>query len=357
MCYKFKLALLILIASVMSTPVSAVGLKAGHPDRYVVVRGDTLWDISGRFLSQPWRWPEIWQANPEIDNPHLIYPGDELYVQGGRVHLRRGGAVKLSPQMRVSELHDAIPAIPLDAIAQFLAHPRVVLTDSEHERAPYIVSVGREALLARPDSDMFVRGVHDASNRRFAIYRPGKTFFNPGVDGQPDELLGFESLHVGDGELIALGDPATVRLVNATREVRAGDRLHPVSNDMPEFSFSPHAPAYPLEGRILSVVDGVNQIGQYQIVVINLGLRDGIESGHVMAVFRAGGTVIDHFAKTPESMKPKWWHFRREPKEEVTLPDQRAGTLMVFRPFERVSYALVMEASRAMHVDDPIRTP
>lgn len=341
-----------------------VELKPDHPDRYVVQKGDTLWDISSRFLKEPWLWIDIWEVNPQIENPHLIFPGDEVFlrfVEGQPVvSVRRGevgkeaegtetegtvrrrlpgGTVKLSPRVRVSEIDEAIPTIPIDIIQQFLKRPRVV-TEEEIDRAPYVVSVGKEALIGKPGKKIYARGINGEAVPRYTVYRKGQQYLDPERD---DEVLGFEAIHIADALLEDEGDPATLMVTAAQRELLRGDRLFPIAEEEIQTTFMPRAPREGTSGRIISVLEGVSQIGQYQVVVLNLGGEDGIEPGHVMAVYQRGETILDSFSG--------------ERKEEVTLPDERAGIIMVFRSFERLSYALVMEATRAIHVQDAVRNP
>jgi hypothetical protein len=401
---------LVLATLVALGPASAetVTLKSDHPDRYVVQRGDTLWDISGQFLEEPWLWPEVWEVNPQIENPHLIYPGDEIRLtyRDGRpiLSLRRGGLVKLGPRVRSEPLDGAIPTIPVDAIQQFLSRPRV-MTESEFDSAPYIVSVGREALMGRPGEQIFARRVPD-QQKRYAVYRRGQEYTNPQDDIVPTkhgvrivrnrdkgEVLGIEAVHVGDAVLQAGGDPATLLLTSAKRELLQGDRLVPVTEDEPHQNFYPHPTPEGLSGQIIAVLDGVSQIGELQVVVLNLGRSDGVEVGHVMGVYQRGPLIVDPYATAPpERVYPD--HIELDPDKQggpdglgvaandgmqdfsdrlssffsalnphppswqtVRLPDRRAGTVLVFRPFERVSYALVMEATGPMHIADYVRQP
>ncbi len=338
-----KLRSLVLVAALIPLVAAAetIELKPDHPDRYVVQKGDTLWDISAKFLKEPWLWPEIWEVNPQIENPHLIYPGDEVFLRfvEGRpvVTVRRGvGTMKLSPGIRVSEIDTAIPTIPIDIIQQFLSRPRLV-TEREIDAAPYVVSVGREALIGKPGKKIYARGLNGADTLRYTIYRKGQRYVDP---DRGNEVLGFEAIHIGDAVLEASGDPATLMVIGTKRELLVGDRLFPILDEEIDASFMPRAPAEDISGRIISVFDGVSQIGQFQVVVLNLGREDGIERGHVMAVYQLGETIKDPFA---------WGR--------VKLPDERAGTIMVFRLFDRVSYALVMEATRPMHVLDMVTKP
>ncbi len=317
-----------------------VALNPDHPDRYVVKRGDTLWDIAARFLRDPWLWPEIWHVNPQIENPHLIYPGDVIslvYVDGKpRLVLERGRrTVKLSPQVRELPLDEAIPTIPLDAIRPFLSRPRV-LGEGEYEAAPYVVASADEHLIAASGMRVYARGVLGDAGARYAVLRRGQVYRDPDTG----EVLGLEAIHVADAQVQRPGDPAVLVLQRSTRETLVGDRLFPVGEDRYTDNFLPRAPQQQVQGRIIAVFDGVSRIGQYQVVVLNRGARDGMEPGHVLAVYRAGETIRDPVRR-----------------EKVTLPDERAGIVMVFRTFDRVSYALVMSATRAIRVLDRVRNP
>ena len=361
-----SLLLAALLMSVVAVAQDAIELNPDHPTRYIVKRGDTLWDISTQFLVEPWRWPEIWQTNPQVQNPHLIFPGDELalfYRDGqpvvqviqradagttvdpdtGVVSRRTGPrTVKLSPRTYELEQRDAVPTIPIDAIRPFLARPRV-LGAGEFEAAPYVVSAGRENLVAHLGMEIFVRGLKPEQGTRFGVYRRGQVYRRP---SDPDDILGYEAIHVADAVVEKAGDPATVFLLTSTREVRAGDRLFPVTDDQVVSNFTPRAPDRDIRGQIISVVDGVSQIGEMDIVVLDLGSRDGIEEGLVLGIFQSGNEVEDVWAEKD-----------RLQKILVQLPELRAGTVMVFRPFERVSYALVMQATRAMHLLDAVKNP
>jgi len=355
-----SLFLAALLMSVVAVAQDAVELNPDHPTRYIVKRGDTLWDISTHFLVEPWRWPEIWQTNPQVANPHLIFPGDELALfyrdgqpvvqitrrgdsTGGVVSRQTGPrTVKLSPHARVMERKEAIPTIPIDAIRPFLARPRV-LGPGEFEAAPYVVSAGRENLVAYLGLQVFVRGLKPEQGSRFGVFRRGEVYRNP---SDPDDILGYEAIHVADAVVEKPGDPATVLLLTSTQEVRAGDRLFPVSNDRVVSNFTPRAPDWDVKGQIISVVEGVTQIGENDIVVLDLGSQDGIKEGLVLGIFQAGNRVQDFWAEKDQVEKVF-----------VELPELRAGTVMVFRPFERVSYALVMQATRAMHLLDAVKNP
>ena len=331
-------------ALLVSAPLFAdeVALKAGHPDHYAVVKGDTLWDISGRFLQSPWLWPEVWEVNPQIRNPHLIYPGDVIvltYVDGKpRLSLQRGRrTVKLSPHVRSESLDQAIPTIPIEAIKQFLDGTRVV-APGELERLPYIVDLD-DHLIGGTGQRIYVRELQDTEPVNFTVYREGK----PYVDPDTNEHLGIEAVFISDAELKRTGDPATLELVRSDRESLIGDRLMPAGDDEIQQYFMPHPATDGMRGKIIAVVDGVSQIGQYQVVVLNRGERDSVEVGHVMEIDKAGEVIRDTVTKRSS--------------DTVQLPDEASGHLMVFRVFDKVSYALVVEATRSIHVNDVVKTP
>ena len=276
-----------------------------HPEKYTVVKGDTLWGISAQFLEQPWRWPEIWGVNPQIDNPHLIYPGDvvSLTYQDGQpvLNLERGTGrvvsgrnVKLSPTIRSSDNAEAIPTIPLDAIQQFLERP-IVLDENEMDQWPYVVSSYDEHLIATTGNTIYIRGIpEDSAVAKYSIYRKGNPYVKPKKsEDQEDEILGYEAIYVGDATLEKTGDPASAVITVVDREVLKGDRLLPQSDENLSTEFIPRAPSSDVEGNILSVVDGVSQIGQYQIVVLSLGEEQGLEAGNVLGIYQSGYVVQD----------------------------------------------------------------
>jgi LysM repeat protein len=338
---------------ISATTANELELNANPPDHYTVVPGDTLWGVSERFLRDPWRWPEIWKGNPEIKNPHLIYPGDVIvlrYTDGApELHLQRGNGVgstiKLSPEVRSSTIVHPIPTIPVDTIRQFLTQPRVV-TREEMANAPYVLAGADEHVIMGAGDSVYVRGLTQPDTRRLMIYRLGSAYRDApaGVVSTLDkDILGYEALYIGEASLVRNGDPATLAILRSSSEVRRGDRLLPIDEQELEQVFQPHAPGADAEGRIIAVVNGVSRIGQGQIVVLNRGTQQGIEIGHVFAVYQAGQTIQDPLGKIRG--------------ERVALPDERAGTVMVFRSFERVSYALVMQAKGPMHLYDMVKTP
>ncbi|RRQ21834.1 LysM peptidoglycan-binding domain-containing protein [Thiohalobacter thiocyanaticus] len=338
----FKRLLGILLASTtLMAGADEIALNPQHPERHVVVKGDTLWDISEAFLRDPWLWPEVWYVNPQIENPHLIYPGDVItlvYIDGRpQLRVQRGQrTVRLSPKMRATPLDQAIPTIPIDAIHQFLTRP-LVLDEEALDSAGYVLDSADEHIVTGAGDRIYARGT-SADYDRYNVFEPQQ----PYIDPDTGELLGHRALYVGEARIESHGDPSTLQLVETTREVSLGDRLLPVRQEEVRTHFLPRAPETAVEGKIIAVVDGVTQIGQYQVVVINRGEREGLEAGHVLKIQQAGALIRDRFG---------------EDKEQVQLPNEDAGTLLVFRTFDKLSYGLVMEATRAIHLMDIVTNP
>lgn len=328
------------------SPVAA-RLRTDAPLRYVVKKGDTLWHIANRFLLDAWQWPEIWYVNDKIQNPHLIYPGDVLsliYINGAP-RLISGdnpvpdNVVRLSPRTREEQLRDAIPAIPIEAIRDFLASPRVVTAD-ELSRSAYLVAFLDPQLVGGAGAKAYVKNLKPGVANTYAVVRMGEILRDP----ETNELLGYEAIPVGAAEVVETTDSlATIRLLRTTREARAGDRLLPLEADTFDAYFYPKAPSVKINGRIISVLDGVSEITQYQVVTLNRGVRDGLERGDVLSILQAGRTTRDPYDTSPEKL--------------IKLPDLFAGSVLVFKLAPRVSYALVLNNTRAIHRLDKVENP
>jgi len=342
----FRVVLRWLIPVVFSAAAWAdtLAINPNHPDQYTVVKGDTLWDISGKFLQHPWQWPQLLRNNPQIKDPHWIYPGDTLYFSmvNGQPQLSlspaNGGTEKWLPQVRETDIAKAVKVIPTDAIAQFLSSPKVVSAD-ELSAAPYVLEIVGERMMAGAGDQIYVRGIDQPQGLGYTLYRQGAPYVSP----ESREILGYEAEYNGDASLQALGDPSILAIAKSAGQIRKGDRLMPNEAGGLALNYYPHAPEQAINGHILRVMGGMTQIGWHDVVVIDKGTRDGLEAGHVLDVFRLGRKVVDRFSS--------------QTAEAVKLPDERAGTVLVFRPFERVSYALVMEASGAIHTIDRVQTP
>ena len=379
--------------TLLATGASAAELAADAPRTHVVQPGDTLWGIAGRFLRDPWRWSEVWRANPGVEDPDRIYPGDvlELSMVDGQPRIRRaaGGSggprvVRLSPQVRSSSLTEAIPTIRISSIAPFLTQPYVADSDTI-KKASYVVGFPDEHIVAGVNDSIYVRAIRTSAPTAFQILRPGDELRDPDTN----DVLGYEAAFVANAALERPGDPAKLRVVRMEREVSIGDRVIPADAERPLENFFPR-PAPPGErGRIISVMNGVSQIGQYNVVVINRGTRDRIEPGHVFEVFvggdkerdqvRSGIASADWLMEGPftsefwlgRDYERKGWR-RDEPDPDASFPIhadyrrnnaqyvkpyERSGLLMVFRTFERVSFGLILHANRALQVGDWIAPP
>ncbi|MFV2060916.1 MAG: LysM peptidoglycan-binding domain-containing protein [Gammaproteobacteria bacterium] len=325
-------------------------VKPDKPERYIVKKGDTLWDLSAKFLKNPWLWPEMWHINTQIRNPHLIYPGDVilLYYVDGKPYLTLEGSagtrptlpagvgtVKLKPTIRLENLNQAIDTLPRSVIAAFISNPRV-LTENEFEEAPYVFSSRETHLINGQGDRVYVRNVKDDQQIEYVVVRKGDAYIDPDTD----EVLGYEAQDIADARMVRVADPSTIVITRARKEVLTGDNLIAHLEQKINFNFFPRAPRQKIEGKIIAVYDGLTQIGQFNVVIINRGEKDGMEIGHVLAVYQAGTYVRD--SRTGD---------------DVLLPEERAGLLMVFRVFEKLSYGLVMETERALKVLDAVRNP
>ena len=312
------------------------------PDTYTVVRGDTLWGIAGRFLKQPWRWPEIWQINrDQIRNPHWIYPGQTIVLDRvtGTMRLSGGaagnGTVKLSPQVRVETGREAIPSIPPEAIEPYLTQPLVIET-STMLQAPRVVA-SRERVVLGAGDKAYVAGITDPSISVYQLFRPGK----PLTDPDSGDVIAYQADYLGTARVTRPGDPATITITSSKMEINAGDRL--VAATKPVIvNYAPHAPAGPLSGRVISTYSGVAYAGPSMIVAINRGAAAGVDVGTVLAIKSFGRTIVDRTNGT---------------REAITLPEERKGLLFVFRVFDRVAYGLITSSVEPVEVGDTITQP
>lgn len=362
-----------------------VALRSDHPEEYVVVKGDTLWDISGRFLDKPWQWPAIWHANPQIENPHLIYPGDVIslvYVDGvPQLRLRRGDTVKLSPSIRVTDRDDAISAVPFSAIAPFIRNLRV-LSPEEFEGLPYIVANEDTRLTATYTDVTYARGLDAAVGEEFvvarllsiydsfgdpaeirrvipkpswpqvpAVWDHDKDLYNPVSpwDRGPSNPMGYEMVEVSRVRVAKAGEISVLDIIRDRTEVRAGDYILPANDQGYESTFFPRAMDSIPEGlRILATSGQKAGVGQYQIVAINGGSSQGLQPGHVFSAFNSGDVVQDRTGF-------RYGSFSRD--AEVQLPDVFNGLVMVFRTFDDISYGMVMSGSRVVEEFDVLKHP
>ena len=340
-------------------PAETVVYEPEHPQTYIVQEGDTLWDISSVFLQDPWYWPEIWFKNPQVENPHLIYPGDTLaiiYVGGeARVQVLTRGedgtvmvptqtesglkVVKVNPRVRSKSIDATIPSIPIESIRHLLERPIIVDEDTIKNSA-YVLSSLDNHLINSTNDKLYVRKLDTTSgNGRYHIYRPRRALFDPVTN----ELLGYEAIYVGESKLLLRGDPASVKVTNSEREILRNDRVMPMDNTNFERDFFPKPPSSEVSGEIVALLDSISKSGAFQTIAINLGNRDGVESGNILRILRNGSVI-------PDKAEP-------DPNFTVRLPDERIGIAMVIRSFEKMSYALIMEAEMPISVNDYVESP
>jgi hypothetical protein len=354
--------MLVTVAGLGALHASAnVALKNGHPEVYYVKQGDTLWDISSRFLESPWQWPELWHVNEEIDNPHLIYPGDVIrlvYVDGRpQLQVERRGApadgaptdtvkmmtdgsvVRLSPQVRVLPLDAAIPTIPVSTIQTFL-RDALVVTREEAAAAPYVIAGGdRRVVFAQGDTIYARDPVQKWAEliQSYGVFRVGHRY----VDPQTKEVLGIEALKIGMLRTAdQQGEVATFRVIQTQEDIRPQDRLFTSREGRMQSIFYPAAPDTKVEARIIRFFDRLHSVARNDVVVINKGSRDGLRDGHVLEVMQTGQRIKDPVRKGM-----------------VQLPDVQAGTIVLFRVFEKVSYGLVVQATLPIRMNDLATNP
>ncbi len=329
-------------ASLATASVSAIAdvlaLKKDHPQEYVVVKGDTLWDISGRFLQSPWRWPEIWGYNSQIEDPHWIYPGDIIrlvYIDGKpRLIKGSGGVVKLSPNVRSRDIIEAIPPVSLEAIGPFLDEHRIVDPNS-FEISPHVIMGAEKHLLVGAGDRFYARGDFETDGR-YGVYRMGKIY-----NDAEGNVIGVEALDIGTADMLSRKtDIAEYELLESRREIRPTDRLMPAIDLERQANFYPKAPVQNIEGKIVHAPTGVRTLGALSVVVIDQGAQQALEPGDVLAIYQVGEVVTD-----------------RVKGDKVKLPDERSGLLMVFSVTDQLSYGLILATNRALEVGDIVRSP
>ncbi len=394
--------LVVSLAMLLAMPALAdtLQLQDNAPEKYVVVKGDTLWDISARFLKSPWRWPEIWNLNrEEVKNPHWIYPGDLIVLDRSgaepRLTLVKGGksgmtTVKLSPGVRATEIGgDAIPTIPIRVIHPFLSQPRVVPAGA-FDTAPFILGSNTERVILASGDDAFATGGKPGVTR-WNVLRPGKELSDP----ETGEILGYEVEYLGDARTLIEGAPQKIRITHSAREILPKDKLIEADGST-TFEYMPRAPEQPIQGRIISAYGGMTDSGRYQTVVINRGAQHGLQPGHVLAVYREGQAVTlskdeqermawvaDKTSAVPDggawlysdvrclkenskvtynqtvNMQSAFRNTCLDNRNEnsIKLPDAHSGLVMVYRVFDKVAYALIMQSEGPVYLLDTVRNP
>lgn len=336
---------------------SNIPLAANAPEQYTVKPGDTLWGISKVFLRDPWYWPEIWYVNPQVQNPHLIYPGDVLkliYVDGQpRLTVaERGDAVggegtnRLSPQVRREPLSHAITAIPYDVIAGFAGRP-TLLDKDQVKNAPYIVALRDEHMIGAAGNEIYALGIGNAGvDSRYSIVHVD----GPLRDPENNELLGYTGVYVGSGPVATSGDPAKLVLTESVREALQGDKLFPESVEV-KSDFVPHAPSTNIDAAVIAI-KSATVMGQYQVLALNRGSQAGLEPGHILTIQQRGSTVRDRFSSGGLNAG-----LNTSGGTKVQLPGEQVGTVMIFSTTPRMSYALVMESTHEIREGDRARNP
>jgi hypothetical protein len=383
-----KLIYLILVTMLAGVALAQdVSVRADHPDEYTVVRGDTLWDISARFLDQPWQWPAIWHANQQIQNPHLIYPGDKIslvYIDGApRLVVDRGRPeVRMSPNARTVE-RESIGALDLDKIKPFIKNARII-SAAQYETLPYIIKNFESRINAHTGVRTYARQLSGVDGQEFAIVRLGNIYYTSDDSkkrardqgyamhsperlefpqgfwrpvntwGQENEIIGYELYEVAHATLVKTGDPAILDITEGRFEVKEGDLVLPVDDHELPASFMPRAmSAMPENLKVLAIEGGHYGVGHNMIVSISGGLNQGVQPGHVFSAFRPGELIRDEIKYPAGSMADaSTWN-----GDKVQLPDEYDGHIMVFRVFDEVSYAMVMDGARLVREFDVLRHP
>jgi hypothetical protein len=367
-------------------------IREDAPDRYTVVPGDTLWSISGRFLKDPWKWPEVWKMNQEqIKNPHRIYPGEVVVLDRAAQQLRIGqpgaaagaaaGAavqtVKLSPRVRAEKIADAaIPAISPSVIEPWLSRPLVV-GQNELEATPFILATQENRVAIGAGSVAYAEGLKREAGSLWQVFRRGDALIDPDTK----EILGYQAVHLGEARVVNYAPQSTIQITKSNQEIYAGDRLLPAAKEQPTFSYVPRAPGKPVRARIVSTYGNLGETGPSGIVALSKGSRDGLEVGHVLAISRAQSTAQFEIRAQPlfgrtgplGSDAPVTFHTESitprdsfplaptskpvRPEDVAKLPDERYGLVMVFRTFDRAAFGIVMQASRPVAVNDVASNP
>lgn len=314
-------------------------LKADSPKQYVVQEGDTLWSIASKYLQKPWQWQQLWKINPQLGDPGDLHPGDllNLEMHNGEPQLRvsRQTTVKLSPKVRVGMLEETIPAVPFHIIEPFLSHD-LVIPPKSLKQAPYVVGTEQERLIAGKNDFIYVYGFEPQETRigdEFDLYRKGQMLIDPDTK----KVKGMLAKYVGQAKVLKPGGITTLRLEESKFAVQQGDRMLPAYSRMPHPIYNIQPADVEVTGRIIAVLDGVTQVGENQVVVINRGVHAGLKPGDILGIYQVGDTVVDGTRRRHTVMK---------------LPDEMAGELFIFRLFDDLAFGLVLNATQALHVYD-----
>jgi hypothetical protein len=381
---KTIISLIFLLTSVsgaLAAESPATPIKDNAPDRYIVVEGDTLWSISGRFLQNPWQWPEIWKMNQEqIKNPNRIYPGDVIVLdrsaQEARLRLVQLETVRRQPEVRAEPLTPKpVPTIPPSTIEPFLAKPLIV-GPAELDAAPRITATQENRVAIGSGATAYAAGLTEDAGTRWQVFRRG----DPVIDPDTREILGYEAVYLGEARVVRFAEESTIQILKSSQEIYIGDRLLAAGREIPNFGYVPRSPDKPVRARIVSAYGGLGEAGPLSIVTLSKGRQDGLDVGHVLAIYRSQSTARYELRTSPlygrqgvtgsDAPRPYYGdevtprdaplYHRAAPVTDAQiakLPDERYGLVMVFRTFDRAAFALVMQASRQVTVNDLVTNP
>lgn len=383
MFMKSKIISLLAVAAAAASLVFAAGvcaqqlqgLKADAPERYTVERGDTLWGISGRYLEKPWHWPQLWNMNREqIRNPHRIYPGDVLVLDRSTGRLRVE-TVALSPRVRTEDLTEAVATIPPGVIEPFISRP-LVIRENEFDSAPRIIATEESRVAVGAGNIAYVKGLPRDKGENWQVYRRGDKL----VDPDSGATLGYLGLYLGEARVRHFGEISRIEIVKSTQEIYTGDSLVAIVKEAPIFAYVLRAPSGNVKGRVMSLNDNLYETGRYSVVSLSRGAKDGLEAGHILALYRSPDTAryslrtSAMFGRTgPTGTDTRRPYFEEQlnvrdgpvfsvqkplnDSDLAKLPEERYGLVMVFRTFERASFALVMQSNLPVAIDDIFTTP